>query len=145
MAKMDLAFDVESGHVAMTFAGFECLESLKCLFPPPITLTPYKSNLIELCLTPAIEVVLFVTLNGDPLAEPIAVLLVKTGERRNAPHARETQEGAATPLFQAFSASSCLRCAIITTRSHNFTLAATQAVLSPIAWAVFIDPDQIVI
>jgi len=79
MAKMDLAFDVESGHVAMTFAGFECLESLKCLFPPPITLTPYKSNLIELCLTPAIEVVLFVTLNGDPLAEPIAVLLVKTG------------------------------------------------------------------
>ena len=31
-----LAFDVESGHVAMTFAGFERFESLKCLFPPPI-------------------------------------------------------------------------------------------------------------
>lgn len=69
MAKMNPAFDVESGHVAMTFAGFERFESLKCLFPPPITLTPYEPKLIELC--------------------------------------------------------------------------ATQAVLSPIAWAVFIDPDQI--
>jgi hypothetical protein len=79
MAKMDLAFDVQSGHVAMTFAGFERLESLKCLFPPLITLTPYKPNLIELCLPPAIEVVLVVMLNGDPLAEPIAILLVITG------------------------------------------------------------------
>jgi hypothetical protein len=79
MAKMDPAFDVESGHVAMTFAGFERLESLKCLFPPLITLTPYKPNLVELCLPPAIEVVLAVALNGDPLAEPIAILLVITG------------------------------------------------------------------
>jgi hypothetical protein len=40
MAKMDPAFDVDSGHVAMTFASFERFETLKCLFPPLIALTP---------------------------------------------------------------------------------------------------------
>ena len=64
--------------------------------------TPYKPNLIELCFPPAIEVVLFVTLNGDPLAEPIAVLPVITGNGAM-PLTLTNARRAATPLFQAFS------------------------------------------
>jgi hypothetical protein len=78
MPKIDIAFDVDSWHVAMTFAGFECLESPKSLFPPSIKFAPNKSYLIELCSTPVIVVILIITLNGDPLPEPIAVLPVVT-------------------------------------------------------------------
>jgi len=78
MAKIEIAFDMNSWHVAMTFAGFESLESLKSLFPPSIKFAPNKPYLVELCFTPAIVVTLIVTLNGDPLTEPIAVLHVVT-------------------------------------------------------------------
>ena len=78
IAKIDIAFDMNSRHVAMTFAGFECLESLKSLFPPSIKFAPNKPYLIELCSTLVIVVILIVTLNGYPLTEPIALLPVVT-------------------------------------------------------------------
>jgi hypothetical protein len=78
IAKVDNAFDMNSWDVAMTFPDFECLESLKSLFPPSIEFVPNKPYFIESCSTPVILVILIVTLNGDPLTEPIAVLPVVT-------------------------------------------------------------------
>src|SRR5690242_11841965 len=49
MAKIEIAFDMNSWHAAMTFASFECLESLKSLFPPSIKFAPNKPYLVELC------------------------------------------------------------------------------------------------
>ena len=78
MAKMDPAFDVTSGHVAMSFASFERFERASNASSHHWSRWLHRNpNLIELCLPPA--VVLVVTLNGDPLAERIAVLLVITG------------------------------------------------------------------
>jgi len=79
IAKMARAFDVGSGHVAMAFTGFERLQSRKRLFPPPLACAPDKIDLIKLRFPSANELILGVTLNGNPLAEPIAILLMMTG------------------------------------------------------------------
>jgi hypothetical protein len=144
IAKMDRALDLVGGHVAMTFVGFERLECLKCLFPPLITLIPYKPNLIELCLPPAIEFVLVVTLNGDPLAEPIAILLVITGNGAMPLTLSKRKESGNAPIPSFFgkqpsALSNHHKLARITLVSCDWAVYASLRVQQ----AVCIDLDQI--
>jgi hypothetical protein len=103
MAKMERTFDVDSGHVAMPFAGFERLQSRKRLFPPPLACAPDKIDLIKLRFPSANEVILGVALNGNPLAEPIAILFVKTGDIAMPLALSKRKKGGNAPIPSFFS------------------------------------------
>jgi hypothetical protein len=87
MAKMDPAFDVESGHVAMTFAGFERLESLKCLFPPLINVDSIQTQSDRVVPSASYRGCLGCNAERRPTGRADSHSPCDHGERRNAPHA----------------------------------------------------------
>ena len=78
----------------MTFAGFERLESRKSLFPPLVT----KTRLIQLSISPVVEVIMAVALNSNPLAEAIAVFHMKAGNDAVPFALFETTQGGKAPI-----------------------------------------------